>query len=273
MSIFRLRAYFVAENRSSFQLPMTRYRAAFHSLIKKAVEAFDEVLYHQHFNTKRPIPKPYTFAVLFNRGAHFDRNTITAQSLSFLFSTNDLMWFTAVYNQLVKIKNKGYLFPNSVRLYAKQTQILPVPKVQSEKIRVQTLSPILIRDPKLKTKTTTKEEKYLLPRCKFRGSDFNGDHGFEDCFKENIRRQINAVTDETMAKELKAQVEELHFISDGHLKGSIFQIEKNGKVLKMPGFRGVFSLEGPKPLLTFLLATGIGARRSQGFGMIDLIST
>jgi len=39
-------------------------------------------------------------------------------------------------------------------------------------------------------------------------------------------------------------------------------------ILKFPGFRGTFLLEGPPPLLNFLAQVGLGARRSQGFGMI-----
>jgi CRISPR-associated endoribonuclease Cas6 len=50
------------------------------------------------------------------------------------------------------------------------------------------------------------------------------------------------------------------------------QKHPDSKPLKFPGFQGKIKLNAPSSVLRLLYQAGIGARRSQGFGMVDIKS-
>ena len=237
---------------SPIQWDMARYRSGFHSLIKSAVQEHARWLYSVYFdNSGHVVVKPYTFAVLFSR-PKFTNGKVEFKRLDFIFSSNDLFLSTAVYNWLVT-HSKAFPLLGSV-LSISKIKAQKVPKVSSQVIEVQSLSPVLVR-------SHENENHYLVPECE----NHQGDDHFQEALRFNVKQVVKAVE-----PDLLHSVDSLH-LEPVSCKFTVVKYAKNDNMLKFPGFRGKFKLFGTPELLNLLLQVGIGSRRSQGFGMIELL--
>ncbi len=228
-------------------MPLASYRAGFHSFIKKAVQEYKPILYRYHFETPIPRVKPYTFSVLFEKST-VEGDQIRFQSLYFRFVSIDPEFMVAVHNLAASLYRQNYQFGSTLlKLHALHYE--PLRQVTTSPARFRTLSPVLIR-------SHHNERHYLVPACE----NFEGDPEFTEALQFNVQQVTRALAPAFDTSTLQLEPERCY--------RTVIKYDKNGTILKFPGFRGTFLLDGPPPLLNFLAQVGLGARRSQGFGMI-----
>jgi CRISPR-associated endoribonuclease Cas6 len=89
--------------------------------------------------------------------------------------------------------------------------------------------------------------------------NFEGDSDFEEAFKFNMDELVR------------------HLLSLGDFVGVEFKPIKLRKLvmkhmgLKLPGFVGTFSLGADSKILNLINQVGLGSRRGQGFGMVEVL--
>lgn len=236
---------------------LTTYRAKFMSLIKEAIQKQNPALFNQYFNTKKPVVKPYTFATLFIK-PKFDKEFVEFTKAKFMFSSYEPTIFLYLYNHLIeKQKSDSHLFQN---LTITKIIINKIPTITTEEATFQTLSPIIIR-------SKDNENHYLVPKC----MNHQEDNNFMPSFRHNINQLIYHLNSSLIPYTETLEFEPLD------CKFTLVKYEKEVKnngntvLLKFPAFRGTFKLKGNPELLSLFLQTGIGSRRSQGFGMVEII--
>ncbi len=118
-------------------------------------------------------------------------------------------------------------------------------EVESRHLTVRALSPITVYE----TNDQTGKTRYFSPT----------DSEFEEEMNYNFQRKYEAyygipVTEMLQIKPIK--------VNDRDKCVTTY------KGIYITGYYGIYSLEGPRKYLNFLYQTGLGAKNSQGFGMI-----
>ncbi len=226
-----------------------KYRSGFHSLIKKAIQEFDGTLYRYYFESVRPVVKPYTFAVLFPK-AQFQKDTIYFHKLRFFFVSPDPEWIVAITNFFSSLQEYTLL---ETPLLVKKLNQHALPTIESPAITVNTISPVVIR-------SANNPNHYVVPEC----VNNSGDPGFEESLRFNVLQTVQA-----LRPDLVPAVESIA-LKPLECRFTVVKYVKNNTLLKFPAFKGRFVLKGTPALLSFILSVGLGSRRSQGFGMLEL---
>lgn len=236
----------VGTSRGGVYLPLD-YRPGFMSLIKSAVKNQTENLY-EFIYAKRTV-KPYTFAVTFGDELKIEGDKIFfTKPIGFKFSSFDTNYEIYVYNYLVREKE--------VKIYDQSFEVSSIRFVRKKEIKsstviFKTLSPVLIR-------SHENENFYLCPKCE----NFEGDESFDDAFKFNLNELTkNLIGLDGVDAEFKAL----------KLKRVVVKHMKKYGDLKFPAFTGVFFLRASPEVLNLVNLAGLGSRRSEGFGMIELV--
>lgn len=224
------------------------YRGIFIALIKSVFMEYDPVLNTNLYGTeeqKRKVNKPFTFSVRFPQYKGIGGNRmLCGNKISLLFSSNEETLVTAFCNGL-KAKPKikiGENYPITFEL--QYIQLLPLKRIQTNKVLFRTISPILVND-------KGNNLDYLSPVRP----------EFTRAFTEIIAIQANnfhvSCTEEMIDFEIKAMKK----LPLSHYNQT------------MTSWLGEFVLEAPANVLQLVYDTGIGVRRSQGFGMLEIIKT
>lgn len=235
-----------ASNEGGVHLPVD-YRPGFMSIIKSAIQSEAGEQYELIFGMRTV--KPYTFAVTFGDEIEIIEDKIFfTKPVEFKFSSFDLVYEIYIYNYLVKNKR--------LNIYQQSFEVSSIRVLNKQEIRkdsaiFRTLAPVLIRSHK-------NEKHYLCPKCE----NFSGDEDFDEAFRFNVNELarnligIDSVEVEFKPVKLKRVV--------------VKHMTKYGD-LKFPGFTGVFYLSAPVDVLNLINKAGLGSRRGEGFGMIDLV--
>lgn len=211
------------------------------------------------------IMKPFTFST------YFPINKQDQDHFNFIFSTNDPEFLARLYNGLTHIANQPYELSNFT-IKIDSCTITPPVKFESNTATFKTISPILIRDfeshscylypaddVNIRTKTDIKKFSYWK------------EVKIED-FKHHMTQNLR-----TIAK---------HFLgingSDVDIKIASLNIEKVTPVLHgsnneqhpykitYPGIKGEMTIQAPPKVLELFYDIGIGSKRSEGFGMLEV---
>ncbi|NEW82878.1 MAG: CRISPR-associated endoribonuclease Cas6 [Mariniphaga sp.] len=224
------------------------YRSIFMALIKSAFMNFDPVLYANLYGTeeqKRKVNKPFTFSVRFPGYKGIEGNKMLCGNQIFLiFSSDEETLVTAFYNGL-KMQRQiiiGQNYPITFDL--KHNQLLPLKRITTNKVVFKTISPILVNDKgsNLDYLSPTKPE-------------------FSSAFKAIIAAQatnFNILCTEDM---ISFEINSMKKLPLSHYNQT------------MTSWLGEFVLEAPANVLQLVYDTGIGVRRSQGFGMLEIVKT
>lgn len=214
------------------------YRTGYMSLIKAAIQSSNPRLYDEYYNRRKL--KPFTFATYFPdiRGSHdgyFDVGKTVI--LNFSTSSNELAVY--LYNGFCQLENYP-MFQNMIN--RKKVTLRKTPEIRSNEVTFKTVSSVLVNN-------LGKANWYLLP----------GEEGF----LEGLQFATNEITREFLGK-----------IIDAHITFVTLQIKR--KVIRhynidMSSFTGVFKLIGKPEILQLIYDVGLGVRRSQGFGMLELV--
>lgn len=216
------------------------YRETVLSFIKHMLSFKYPSDYEQLFT--QPIMKSYSFSVYFPDVA-LSQNIVLAsdKQMSVTITGCDNILIAKLYNSALFMKNKSYPMLNNSMTLKKVRLDNFIPKIQ-EKNLIKFLSPLVVR------KRVDNKDTYL---------------NFDD---QEFNKYIN-ISIENLCNQLGIS-------PCGTIKLTPFNAKKT--VIKQDNLffeanLGTFVLEGDKDIISLLYQTGIGSRRSQGFGMFEII--
>jgi len=231
------------DSNSSVKIPLT-YRRDIVSLIKEALKIENPNFFELYYGDKsKNKQKPFTFSIyLPNSVKENNEKLIVLQDnkLGLHFSSNDYPFFISVYNGLLKVKNFK-LFGTEIKI--KHFHLKKEVKFE-EKMVFKTFTPILLRD---------------IQHKKGKGYLSHDNNKFIEQGKYTIRNLSKYFLD------LDISIDDINF-TPIKIKSDIVSLY-GGEV----GNSGIFMLEAPKEVLKLVYDIGFGAKRSQGFGMIDIV--
>lgn len=142
---------------------------------------------------------------------------------------------------------RGFITVGKQKLKVIELTFPPKPVIESNKLRVRTLSPLTIYST-LKTYDGKKKTYYYSPYEK----------EFSELINSNIKKKHFLLTGKNIKSNIKIEP----------LKVREVVVIYKDTVIK--GWLGYFSLSGPKTLIETAYEVGLGAKNSQGFGMIEI---
>jgi CRISPR-associated endoribonuclease Cas6 len=234
------------------------YRRIFMSLIKNAIRNYDPLMcamLYGNENNKLKVNKPFTFSVFFPEFQKIENDHIYFnKKVNLFFSSNDERFLVALYNGLKGLHEIPLDTNNSLKIHIENIFLMPKINIKNNKVSFKTMSPILINhkenDNYVKN-NDFKYEKYILPDEK----------GFLEDFKRIIVNQASAFNVPCIADLININIRDYKPMPLKHFN----QI--------MSAWLGTFDIEATQQVLQLVYDTGIGVRRSQGFGMLDIIKS
>jgi len=238
---------------NEFYIPTT-YRRNITSLIKEAIKGGDEKseLYEKYYGDKsKNITKPFTFSLFIpeHRVEKKDGNKyliVESNIMKFFFSSYDYRFLLELYNGIVNINPDftPFNYPVEFKYFhlKKETQI------NTNKIKFETLSPVVVRNIEDKKGTgyvTFEDEK----------------------FKEMLFFSIRNLCQNFISKDFDLRLKDFDVNFLNCKKVKIYHYES-----LIPCTKGIFEINAPKEVLTLIYDVGLGAKRGQGFGMVELMS-
>jgi CRISPR-associated endoribonuclease Cas6 len=214
------------------------YRRGFAALLKESLKTANKDLFIRYYE-RLHVLKPFTFTVYFPELAGEEGSRFNVGSRAILhFSTSSYEVGTYIYNGLLA-HSMFPLFENTlelVHLYLRRPIIL-----KQEAVVFKAMSPVLVNN-------KGNPDWYLLP----------GESGFD----EGLRFAISEVA--------------RAFLENGDVDIEFHPIRIQRKVVRhynmdMQGFTGIFELRGHPEVLNLIYQVGLGVRRSQGFGMLEVV--
>jgi len=222
------------------------YRKVFLSLLKNGFKQASEEVFNTFYGDGTPM-KPFTFGVFLNN-PEFDGNLIHLKSneITLNFSTFDSKLGIYFYNSLVqkKIRFAPYPLPNDNEMTVKRIIHLREKPVKSNEAVFKTLSPFLVRVHNKEENT----DKYLTKH----------DESFVSQLEENIRAMVEILLGK------KEHVEFMPVILNDPFPVRHYGVPVNANT-------GIFKLTGNPEILDFIYKVGIGSRRSEGFGLLEMV--
>lgn len=214
------------------------YRRGFAALLKESLKHTSSELFIRYYG-RLHVLKPLTFSVYFPElvGEEGDRFNVGGR-VTLNLSTSSCELGTYIYNGLLAHRTFP-LFENTLQLVHVN---LRQPITLREEIAVfKTMAPVLVNN-------KGNSDWYLLP----------GEEGFD----EGLRFAVSEI----------ARI----FLGNEDVRVEFRPISIQRKVVRhynmnMQGFSGVFELRGHSAILNLIYQIGLGVRRSQGFGMLDVV--
>lgn len=224
------------------------YRSIFMALIKSAFMKYDPILYTNLYGTaeqKRKVNKPFTFSVRFPCYSGIEGDKMQCGNLiSLIFSSYEETLVTAFYNGLNECRRIiiGENYP--IMFDLKYIQLLPMKRITSGKAVFKTISPILVND-------KGNNLEYLSPT----------NPEFAKAFKFIISEQARQFQISCSEDIVKFEINSMKKLPLTHYNQT------------MTSWLGEFVMEAPINVLQLVYDIGIGVRRSQGFGMLEIVKT
>ena len=226
------------------------YRKGFASIIKHAISKADPQLYNIYYTGKYKI-KPFTFSVYFFQKPELQNDEFIVGNRAILnISTNDYRFASQLYNGMLSILNVHYpLFNNQITLQS--LNIHPLKKIQQDEITFKTIDLILVTNKNCHVDIDGNQyDLYLSP-------DLDGfDEGLRFLVKETVKRFLDYNGDFLFEYEL--------------LENTIKTIPIWHYNQWNKGIKCKIRIKSHPKILQLLYDIGIGARRSQGFGMLEV---
>lgn len=223
------------------ELPVD-YRSGFISLLKASYEMACKDKYVELYEANTL--KPFTFSVYFGNMAKILDNKVFINSDRFIlnFSTASLELGTFFYNGLLKIKKELKDYPLfEARIALESVNLKKEMQIREDTVVFKTLSPFLVRD-------YIDKNKYLKP----------ADEGF----KNQLNQIVAECSKAFLGRESYIEFKDVKTTA----KPPIFHYGA-----PVDGIRGIFALKGDSDVLNMIYQIGLGSRRSQGFGMLEVM--
>lgn len=228
------------------------YRMMMVSLVKKALSDYDyelfEQLYYYNESTKNKKSKDFTFSVFINNYKK-DGDEFITDEISLNISSPNKQLILHIYNALLRLNEFSY--NNTYTLKKKEVKIVQSKSIKSNCVVFKTMSPIVIKD---------KNGNFL---------DINDDKYIEclnyivDTSLKNYRGVGLMTPIEFIPIDMNKVVakESIKSFKDTTSKSHIY----------INSYKGIFAIKGSALDLNDIYMLGLGFRRNQGFGMIDLV--
>jgi CRISPR-associated endoribonuclease Cas6 len=222
---------------SSEYLPKD-YRSGFMALIKKALETANPLLYEQYYSRHKL--KPFTFSIFFRelKGSE-DGKFNVGKNVRLNLSTSSLELATYLYNGFYKTRLFP-LFDNTLEL--KHISLRRSEQIRSSEVIFKTASPVLVNN-------LGDSGRYLLPE----------EQGFTEGLHFAVTEVVRAFLD--WQGEVPLEFEKI----------SVRRRVVSHYQQSMSAFIGVFKLKSDPTILQLIYDVGLGVRRSQGFGMLEVV--
>lgn len=223
----------------------------FVSLLKKTIELGDKTLFNELYfwnSKKNKKIKPFCFSIFLNNFKMEEKIIETIGGVELTVSTPDYNLGIAIYNGALKLKEFKY---KEFKISIDRVVLLKEKEVKSGFIPCKTLSPIYIRDRDnnpiaIEDENFEKELNYISNKFLevYRGYGLN-----------KYLKFINVAMRKKVVKE--------------EIEG--FKENTNKDIMYVNCYHGLFNLEGDIEDLNVLLKSGLGFRRSEGYGLFEII--
>lgn len=223
------------------------YRRFFMHFFKTCISNANEGKYFDKYY-KKAQAKNFTFAIFFDKPI-FKNNGIELSSnkLKMIFSTSEQLTGLIFYSSFLEKKNKRMELPNGNTMVVKNVTKIADPIINNNKILIKMNSPLLIRS-----------------HCEVTNKDYYFSY-LSDRFANEAERVI------------KFQLTREGFKGE-YLEGlKIVPIKCRKVIVKhydcmLEASLGNFMIEGNPSILRYLVMNGVGSRKSEGFGMAELLT-
>lgn len=223
----------------------TDYSPVMVSFIKNALMHYDEALYERFYNKNNFSEKNFCFAVRLDNPV-FNKNKITMESenVKIIFSIADFSDGIDFYNSFLKQRKKAFPFPDGNNISIEKVSVSNHKTITSNEILIKMQSPLIIRQHE-------------------NNKDFYLSHTSEDFSKYT---SMSTVCMLKRLFDIDITPEEIQIYPYNAKKTVV-----NTFGSKITGNVGSFILKSSPEILNLLSQTGIGSRRSQGFGCFEVI--
>lgn len=238
------------------------YRAIFMSFLKRALSLYNQEYFNRLYwweDKKNKWQKPFVFAVNLPN-MNFQDDTVSFRGDILLnLSTSDYEFFVNMYNSLLNNRLYPYPLTDSCKIALKRTYLVREPEKFDSKMTFKTFAPILIE------KKEGNKKVSVLPFDEEFEEVFNDVIDFEIRNIRLLRGQNRGLQKRLTFRPINVQKTVVkHRISDF--------VETTGKdIMFLTGFSGLFELSGDPEDLKELYQNGIGFRRGQGFGFVEVV--
>jgi len=240
----------------------TDYRRNILSLIKEAINPgqIGTEIYEKYYVKEARKIKPFTFSVHFktdDEQSEKGRLSLTEPKLNLFFSASDPVFLIYVYNGLVQLKKDYPLFPG-LKAKVGRFNLEQQKNFQLSESVFKTCSPLLVRD----TDASGKSRGYITA----------DKPEFEDRLYHSVKSMCKALLDGT--PELKKNDFAAEWIRSQTVRINHYQnkdASPDSKKEMIEATSGTIKIKAPANVLQLIYDAGIGAKRSQGFGMLDVL--
>lgn len=228
-------------------LPKDKNRL-FLSFFKYIFKSYDENYFNNIYVDNFNRAKDFTWSLYMPDCKFLREDIIIPNKILILnYSTSSIEDGIIFYNSILNNINKPYNIKNN-SIIVKKINMVTERIIKSNIINFKTMSPIVVRE---HGGDNTKTWYY----------DLNDEKGRE-LFINNLKYQLL----NKFGESRKLDIEEIEFklINNKTVKVKNYDIEVLGNICK-------FTLIGKSYLLDYLYKSGIGSKKSSGFGMVDIL--
>lgn len=232
----------IEANTDKKQLPINT-TSSFMSMMKHACQSFDEKFYKSVYETTKM--KNYCFAVrLANPEFQKDKIILGDNKLKIYISTYDFSMAVDMYNAFLKMRNKPYALPDNNFITINRVRLENHNAIIKNEILIKMISPLLVK------KHDGRKDYFY---------SWDSDE-FIPLLKQSVIQSVREF--------LKVDISEREFeIIPYAPKKTVV----NCFDMKVTANIGIYKLTGNPEILNFLYQSGIGCKRSAGFGMFEVI--
>nr|WP_300005996.1 CRISPR-associated endoribonuclease Cas6 [Tissierella sp.] len=220
----------------------------FTSLIKYSLEQYDKNFYESQYEKEPNKVKSFTFSI-YMRNCVFEKEQIFIPDKKIIlnFSTNSIEDSIYFYNSFLGQKGKSYEIKENTMTINKINFLKERPIIDYV-YEYKTMSPIVVSD-----HSGSNHETWYY--------SLNEEKGKER-FIENLKYQLI----EEFSENRILDIEEVKFqvLRNKEVKVKHYGIEILSNICTL-------KIQAKPYILEFLYKSGIGSRRAQGFGMVDLV--
>jgi CRISPR-associated endoribonuclease Cas6 len=189
-------------------------------------------------------PHPFSFAVYIKDLAHEDDNIITPlNEIKMVISSNDYTLINLLYNSLLLNRKKKMSIKPNNKIWLERLSLRHLEEIDKEEVKIKMLSPLLIR---VRDASQNKDYYKTIE-----------DEGYVNDLNFNLKFQSNL---------FKLNQENLEIIPL-KTKKVVVPLMK----VRYDATIGTFLLKGSKETINTLYKIGIGSRRSEGFGLFEIV--
>jgi CRISPR-associated endoribonuclease Cas6 len=238
------------------------YRRNILSLIKEAINPNQTGtdIYEKYYIKEARKMKPFTFSVNFiTDAAHNEKGFLCLSEpwLNLHFSASDPVFLIYVYNGLVQLKKDYPLFPG-LKAKIGHFNLEHQKTFNGSETIFKTCSPILVRD----TDASGKSRGYITA----------DKMEFEDRLYHSVKSMSKVLLDgalELKRNDFAAELMNFRTVRISHYTNK--DATRDSKKELIEASTGTIKIKAPTNVLQLIYDAGIGAKRSQGFGMLEVL--